>query len=43
MDLPSGGYVTNFITIDRSETDHSIPYMGQDKFTPANLRKKASR
>lgn len=43
MDLPSGAYVSNFITIDRMENDHSIPYMDQSDFTPANLRKKASR
>jgi hypothetical protein len=43
MDLPSGGYVSNFITIDRMEPDHSIPYMDADQFTPANLRKKANR
>lgn len=42
-DLPSGHYVTNFITIDRKEWDHSIPYMKQDQFTPANLRKIATR
>jgi hypothetical protein len=43
MDLPSGAYVSNFITIDRSENNHSIPYMDKKHFTPANLRKKAKR
>jgi len=43
MDLPSGAYVTNFITIDRMESDHSIPYMNESHFTPANLRKMADR
>lgn len=43
MDLPSGAYVSNFITIHRKENDHSIPYMKQDEFTPASLRKKATR
>ena len=43
MDLPSGGYVSNFITIDRMEPDHSIPYMNADQFTPANLRRSANR
>jgi len=43
MDLPSGAYVTNFVTIDRSENDHSIEYMDKNHFTPSNLRKKAKR
>lgn len=43
MDLPSGHYVSNFITLNRRETDHSIPYMDKDKFTPANLRKLSKR
>jgi hypothetical protein len=43
MDLPSGAYVTNFVTIDRSENDHSIEYMDKKHFTPSNLRKKAKR
>ncbi|RLQ21353.1 DUF1329 domain-containing protein [Seongchinamella sediminis] len=42
-DLPSGAYVSNFITIDRKETDHSIDYLDKDYFTPANLRKMAKR
>lgn len=43
MDLPSGAYVTSFVTINRQENDHSIPYMGKEHFTPANLRKMAKR
>lgn len=43
MDLPSGHYVSNFITIDRKDADHSIPYMDSGDFTPAALRKKATR
>ncbi len=43
MDLPSGHYVSNFITIDRTENDHTIPYMDQRDFTPAALRKNATR
>lgn len=43
MDLPSGGYVSNFITIDRKEAVHNIPYLQADAFTPANLRKLAKR
>jgi len=35
--------VSNFITLNRRETDHSIPYMDKDKFTPANLRKLSKR
>ena len=42
-DLPSGAYVSNFITIDREEFDYTIPYMDVDQFTPANLRKIATR
>jgi len=42
-DLPSGHYTASFITIDRKEFDYTIPYMGQQKFTPANLRKEAKR
>ena len=43
MDLPSGGYVSNFITIDRKEAVHNLPYLDKDYFTPANLRKLAKR
>lgn len=43
MDLPSGGYVSNFITIDRKEAVHNLPYLDADYFTPANLRKLAKR
>ena len=43
MDLPSGGYVSNFITIDRSEGVHNLPYLDKEYFTPANLRKLAKR
>ena len=43
MDLPSGGYVSNFITIDRQEAVHNLPYLEKDYFTPANLRKLAKR
>ncbi len=42
-DLPSGAYLSNFITIDRSEPDHSIDYLGQEFFTPANMRRMARR
>lgn len=42
-DLPSGAYVSNFITIDRKEFDYTIPYMGADHFTPSNLRKISKR
>jgi hypothetical protein len=35
--------VTNFIYIDRQQPDYSVPYMGADEFTPANLRKRATR
>jgi len=42
-DLPSGHYVSNFITLDRDEFDYTIPYMTRDNFTPAALRKKAKR
>jgi hypothetical protein len=42
-DLPSGHYVSNFITLDRDEFDYTIPFMTQDKFTPAALRKAARR
>jgi hypothetical protein len=43
MDLPSGHYVSNFITIDRKEADFSIDYLGKEVFTPAYLRKEAKR
>ena len=43
MDLPSGGYVSNFITLDRREAVHNLPYLDKDYFTPANLRKLAKR
>jgi hypothetical protein len=43
MDLPSGGYVSNFITIDRSEGVHNLPYLDKEYFTPASLRKLAKR
>lgn len=43
MDLPSGAYLTNFITLDRKEYDHSIDFLDKDFFTPANLRKRAKR
>lgn len=42
-DLASGAYLSNFITLERKESDHSISYMKKIKFTPANLRKIASR
>ena len=42
-DLPSGHYTASFLTLDRVEFDYTIPYMKKDKFTPANLRKKAKR
>ncbi len=42
-DLPSGHYVSNFITIDRDEFDYTIPYLTKDNFTPAALRKNAKR
>ena len=42
-DLPSGHYVSNFITLDRKEFDYTVPFMKQDKFTPAYLRKAAKR
>lgn len=43
MDLPSGHYVTNWITLNRKDFDHSLKFMTKDKFTPANLRKAAKR
>lgn len=43
MDLPSGGYVSNFITIDRKQAVHNLPYLDADSFTPANLRRLAKR
>lgn len=43
LDLPSGHYLTDFITLDRKERDFSIPYLDKDKFTPANLRKLSKR
>ncbi len=42
-DLPSGHYVSNFITLDRKEFDYTVPFMGRDKYTPAYLRKAAKR
>ncbi|MGI9285450.1 MAG: DUF1329 domain-containing protein, partial [Pseudomonadales bacterium] len=42
-DLPSGHYVTGFITLDQEESNHSIDYLDQSYFTPANLRKRARR
>ncbi|WP_162846090.1 DUF1329 domain-containing protein [Seongchinamella sediminis] len=43
MDLPSGGYLSNFITVDREEAVHNLPYLDRDYFTPANLRNLAKR
>ncbi|PLW70090.1 DUF1329 domain-containing protein [Pseudohalioglobus lutimaris] len=43
MDLPSGGYVSNFISLDRKEAVHNLPYLDKEHFTPANLRKAAKR
>lgn len=43
MDLPSGAYLSNFITIDRKEPVHNLPYLDKDFFTPANLRQLAKR
>lgn len=44
-DLPSGAYLTDFVTLDenRREADFSIPYLGEEYFTPAYLRKAATR
>ena len=42
-DLPSGHYVSNFITIDRDEFDYTIPFLTKDNFTAASLRKNAKR
>jgi hypothetical protein len=42
-DLPSGAYVSNFITIDRDEFDYTIPFMEANNFTPAALRREAKR
>ncbi len=42
-DLPSGHYVSNFITLDRKEFNYTVPYMPINDFTPAALRKKATR
>ena len=43
LDLPSGHYLTDFVTLDRKERDFSIPYLDKDKFTPANLRQLSKR
>ncbi len=43
MDLPSGAYLTDFVTLDRKEADFSIPYMDKEHFTPSNLRKLSKR
>ena len=42
-DLPSGHYVSNFITIDRDEMDYTIPFIAKENFSPAHLRKAAKR
>lgn len=42
-DLPSGHYVSNFITIDRDEFDYTIPYLEKENFTAAYLREDAAR
>jgi hypothetical protein len=41
FDIPKNP--VGIITIDRSEADHSIPCMDEDKFTLANLPRSASR
>ena len=43
MDLSAGAYISNFITIDRKEAVHNLPYLDKDYYTPANLRKLAKR
>jgi hypothetical protein len=35
--------VSNFITIDRSEAVHNLPYLDKEYFTPANLRQLSKR
>ena len=44
-DLPSGAYLTDFVTLaeNRREADFSLPYMDKDWFTPTKLRKLAKR
>lgn len=42
-DLPSGHYVSNFITLDHKEAEYPEEFYGKNFFTPANLRKMAKR
>ncbi len=42
-DLPSGHYVISFLTFDRKEFDYTVPFMKKNEFTPAALRKRATR
>ena len=42
-DLPSGHYISSVITLNRKEADYTIPFLSQDNFSPAYLRKAAKR
>ncbi len=42
-DLPSGHYASSIITLNRKESDLTIPFLSQENFTPAYLRKAARR
>ena len=43
VDLPSGHYVTSFITLEQDAPDFTVPYKKKAYFTPSSLRKKAKR
>jgi len=42
-DLPSGHYMARWVTLERDETDYTIPYMDKSYFTPDYLRKSVKR
>ena len=43
MDIPSGAYVTTFVTLERDEWDYTVPFMGREHFTPAAIRRLSRR
>ncbi len=42
-DLPSGHYMTRWVTLERDELDFTVPFRDRSYFTPAYLRKSVKR
>lgn len=42
-DLPSGHYMARWVSLERDETDYTIPYRDKSYYTPAYLRESVTR